>query len=170
MYSLKDSVSIAPGITQLAVIFVPLSSFAIIFVIDSVAFTVALYIANPGKYPFGNVPDNIIIHPPPPLFSLFAASLKQKNVPVVFTFTILSKCSTVLVAIEEKVGSVVPAQAIRIWGWLWKASSAASKRALTCSRLEMSAWTAMAQGDEEAVDQKELISETISWAWIDLER
>jgi hypothetical protein len=78
-------VAIGPGATQFAVIPVPLSSFASIFVIVSTAAFDAVYVAEFGLNAPTDELDNNMILPPPPCLILFAASLKHKNVPLQLT-------------------------------------------------------------------------------------
>uniref|UniRef100_A0A2P2JUH4 Uncharacterized protein n=1 Tax=Rhizophora mucronata TaxID=61149 RepID=A0A2P2JUH4_RHIMU len=95
------SVAIGPGATQFAVMLVPFSSFASIFVIASTAAFVAVYVgATFGLRELASTDDSIMILPPPPLFILFAASLQHKNEPLKFTLQIRSKSSREVVAME----------------------------------------------------------------------
>lgn len=67
---------------------VPLSSFANIYAIVSTAAFDAVYTPKFGFNESTNDVDSTMILPPPPLFTLFDASLQHKNVPLVLTLNI----------------------------------------------------------------------------------
>ncbi|URE08758.1 hypothetical protein MUK42_37755 [Musa troglodytarum] len=93
-------VAVAPGATPLAVMRVPLSSFASTVVITSTAAFVAAYAPNPGLSPPTPDDEKVMIRPPPPRTRRFAASRQQRNVPLAFTPNIWSKLSSVVSTID----------------------------------------------------------------------
>lgn len=87
-----------------------------------------------------------MIRPPPPRFNLLAASLQQRNEPRVLTLNVLSKSSRAVLERVGYLGSRMPAEFTMIWTGELKADSAASKRDVTWSGLETSAFKVMALG------------------------